>query len=299
MEKGIIVLGMHRSGTSLVADIVHRWGAFAGDEEDLLPADDKNANGYWEYAPLVTFDNELLISVESNWFIPPSDDSAIRGLINKPGYRHKGELLIEAMEDAGLWFWKDPRLSLLLPFWQQIWDDVATIIVVRNPLDIVKSLHQRDIFRVGDQGGLFSEQTLLLLWQHYTTAILRNTAGLPNTIFVRYEALLANPEAECRRLADFLAGACGVRAGADGLARMAGGVDTRLNHHKSPGSFFEDDRPTDEQKRLYRLLLDRVEDRHVPYDEERYTASTAWHQYLESLPSVFKIYYATATSYSV
>ncbi|HUY15430.1 MAG TPA: sulfotransferase family protein, partial [Terriglobia bacterium] len=63
MQKRIIVLGMHRSGTSLVAEAVHKWGAFGNDE--FLPTDYRNPQGYWEYAPLVHFNRRLMVSAGS------------------------------------------------------------------------------------------------------------------------------------------------------------------------------------------------------------------------------------------
>ena len=48
----IIVLGVERSGTSVVAEMVHRWGAYAGTPEMLHEADAHAPRGYWEFLPL-------------------------------------------------------------------------------------------------------------------------------------------------------------------------------------------------------------------------------------------------------
>ena len=48
----IIVLGVERSGTSVVAEMIHRWGAYAGDQEKLHKADVHAPRGYWEYLPV-------------------------------------------------------------------------------------------------------------------------------------------------------------------------------------------------------------------------------------------------------
>src|SRR5687768_2870877 len=50
--RPIIVLGPERTGTSLVAEMVHAWGAYAGEPHDLSPPDHRNQRGYWEYQPL-------------------------------------------------------------------------------------------------------------------------------------------------------------------------------------------------------------------------------------------------------
>lgn len=48
----IIVLGAERSGTSVVAEMVHRWGAYAGPSEKLHKADAHAPREYWEFLPL-------------------------------------------------------------------------------------------------------------------------------------------------------------------------------------------------------------------------------------------------------
>ena len=50
--RPIIVLGTERSGTSAYAEMVHAWGAHAGDPGDLPAADQLNPRGRWEYLPL-------------------------------------------------------------------------------------------------------------------------------------------------------------------------------------------------------------------------------------------------------
>ena len=58
-SQPIIILGAERSGTSLVAEMVHAWGAFAGASEKLHAADAHAPRGYWEYLPLWVFLAEL------------------------------------------------------------------------------------------------------------------------------------------------------------------------------------------------------------------------------------------------
>jgi hypothetical protein len=48
----VIVLGAERSGTSVCAEMVHAWGAYAGEPGELAAADELNAHGRWEFLPL-------------------------------------------------------------------------------------------------------------------------------------------------------------------------------------------------------------------------------------------------------
>lgn len=47
-SQATCILGMHRSGTSALAQVVHLLGADIGKNEDLIPAEPANAAGYWE-----------------------------------------------------------------------------------------------------------------------------------------------------------------------------------------------------------------------------------------------------------
>ena len=71
MPKRIIVLGAMRSGTSLVAELIRLWGAYAGREENIWKSniEDPRGYGYMEYIPLQEFNDELL---DHNDRMPPS-----------------------------------------------------------------------------------------------------------------------------------------------------------------------------------------------------------------------------------
>lgn len=81
MSRGVLVLGMHRSGTSLTASLISAWGAYAG-EHHLIPGDTWNPAGYWEYLPLVRLNMDLLNAVGARTMIPPPTQSRS----NSPGW---------------------------------------------------------------------------------------------------------------------------------------------------------------------------------------------------------------------
>lgn len=218
MTEGIIVLGMHRSGTSLTAELVSRWGAY-GSPRDLIPPGRWNRRGYWEYAPLVRFNDCLLQAVDSKWNVPPPVESAPRlsRLARRGEYRREGLELLRRMRSAGRpWFWKDPRLAILLPFWRELWKQVTYVVVIRDPLHIAASLLERDRLPVSAS---------LLLWQRYMLDILRETHAHRSTLFLDYDTLL-DRAAESERLAKFL----GSRP--DARRPMQPAVDRTLRHHR-------------------------------------------------------------------
>ncbi len=227
MSAGIIVLGMHRSGTSLIAEALHRWGAF-GRPEECLPSDQWNARGYWELSPLVKFNERLLEEAGAAWSFPPSqrDDLRLAQLAQQPAYKEEALRLLASMktDQDGSWFWKDPRLSLLLPFWQEIWGDVRYVICVRDPLEICRSLQKRDDL---------SFPVSILLWQRYMLSILEWTRNAP-TLAIQYSSMLQNPAAECARLSNFLQNSDG-HDSAGATSEMIKAVDRELQHFKSEG----------------------------------------------------------------
>ena len=124
----IIVLGVERSGTSVVAEMVHRWGAYAGPPEKLHKADAHAPRGYWEYLPLWDLLAELGdFDTGATWwdcdFQQKMEEKAA-----DPVYRKKATELMAEMQKVGVWFWKDPALSHFLPFWKQIWDNAIYIL---------------------------------------------------------------------------------------------------------------------------------------------------------------------------
>lgn len=270
MNKGIVVLGMHRSGTSLVAELIHRWGAF-GRASDCLPSDKWNARGYWELAALVDLNTRILGELGASWSFPPGEklDSRLALLAQRPDFSEEALSLLSRMESqaSSVWFWKDPRLSLLLPFWQQIWEDkVRYVICVRNPLEICQSLQERD---------RLTFPVSIALWQRYMVSVLRWTRGLPAYV-VSYNSILQNPARECAGLAEFLGDSVSSR-----LTEMQRSVETELRHFRAerPTSA---DRLTPTQSELYDALESVAAGTMLlsELDLNRYALAGTWHSSL-------------------
>jgi hypothetical protein len=284
LRRPIIILGMHRSGTSLIAEMVQQWGAFGGDE--FLASDSRNPRGYWEYAPLVHFNRRLLVSVGSQSFVPPSDqdERTLRARASEPEWKRKASQLVAAMEkEARLWYWKDPRLAVTLPFWQQFWAEAVYVIAVREPLDTALSLKKRDNLPV--TAGL-------LLWQRYMTSILRHAAAVPQRIFVQYERLLSTPVDECTRLCNFLEehsepdGTSPISQHAQSMLEV---VTPGLRSHASNGKFLSASEATGGQKSLYRYLQSRAQDQDELLDPKAFEIYPGWRDYLQALATLEQV----------
>ncbi len=251
LNNGIVVLGMHRGGTSLVAQLVKLWGAYA-DLSALLQGDQFNPRGYWEPVPLVALNDELLEAVQSRWSVPPDSSAApvLTAMGCQGSFRDRAlELLAPLSEAKQPWFWKDPRLSVLLPFWKQLWGKVRYIVAVRDPGDIADSLTNRD--------GM-SARVSFLLWHKYMSDILAAEDVHATAIFVGYENLLTNPRKESERLCSFLDQEFGINCPAPNhrLKNMTAAVDTKL--WRSHGRAWEyAPYASDIQVRLHEYLVRR------------------------------------------
>ena len=190
---GVFVLGMHRSGTSSVTRLIDLLGVPVGGPQ--LPPQPDNPEGFWEVAPLMQLNDELLALLGGAWDSPPDLSPGWESAPELEGIRLRAAEAFRAAHPGASWVWKDPRACLLLPFWRPVTgsSDVA-VIVLRNPLDVVHSLNRRS--------GMSSAYGLAL-WERYMRALHRDACGLP-ALVVRYDDALDDPAGSAERMRSFL-----------------------------------------------------------------------------------------------
>ena len=280
----IIVLGSFRSGTSLVAQLVERWGAYGGEPEHMRPGDSKNPHGYFENQRMQYFIEVQLIRNVQEHVHSPEYPERVRERASDPEVRGEALELLESMGRRGnAWYWKEPLLSLTLPFWKELWGDPVYVVPVRNPYDTAVSW-QRFVVPDAVQGRVSIIAANLLQWQFYNRSMLIGTADSARKIFVPYEALRRTPLEQCRRLSEFLDRECGT----DGLREdrvewMADAIDPDLHRNRSEPSLDDVWQATPEQRELYDLLLRKVDDPDAPFDEARYRLYAGWSEYLRNI----------------
>ena len=220
----ICVLGMHRSGTSVLAKILNLIGVDLGPAEALTtePIAD-NPKGYWEHHELTAISDAILKRHGGSWDQPPLLPPGWETAAALDDLRHHAQQLIQAQfADVQLWGWKDPRTCLTLPFWQQLLPDMRYIICLRNPVDVARSLEHRD--------NLSAEKSSFL-WLTYVSAALHHSEGKPRLV-IFYEDLMDDGLRELQRLAEFLgkperAEEVGVQAAAQEF------IEPGLQHYRS------------------------------------------------------------------
>src|SRR4249920_2594286 len=114
----IVVLGMHRSGTSAVARGLQVFGVELGDRL-IGPIPGNNDRGFWEDIELNRLDNEILGALGSDWhFLSPLNAAQVETLRKAGFFVRAAELMRAKVGKHPLYGIKDPRLAKLLPFWK-------------------------------------------------------------------------------------------------------------------------------------------------------------------------------------
>ena len=197
MMDGVVVLGMHRSGTSLVSQLAGRLGGVFCRPEDLLHGTEHGQPvSYWESRSLVRFNELLLQAFGGDWARPPA--LAADWAASPPAMRlaPQGTALFQDLHPVSGWVWKDPRLSLTLPFWLTwVLRDARAVLVVRHPAEVAASLARRD--------GIGAEHAAWL-WHRYTASAVLACRDLP-TLVLSYARLMENPLAAGESLSRWIA----------------------------------------------------------------------------------------------
>jgi GT2 family glycosyltransferase len=182
-STAVIVMGMHRSGTSALAGMLHHLGVELGSR--LMPASPANPRGYWEHLDVVVANQALMTALDRGWDdirpLPPGYEESEAG---HEARRRLSAILLRDFAGIALWGVKDPRLCRLAALWGPVFAELAVeprfVLVLRHPLDVAASLAERD--------GLSAERALVL-WLRHVLEAERGTRGHPRTI-VHYEDLV-------------------------------------------------------------------------------------------------------------
>ncbi|WP_095648550.1 glycoside hydrolase family 99-like domain-containing protein [Pseudomonas indica] len=194
-RKVLVVLGMHRSGTSAITRGLEVLGVDLGG--NLMPAaKDNNEKGFFEDLDIHAFNGKLLTSLGSAW----DRLGAIQAKqLLEPRFAHLQDeaeaLLTGKLAATGIFAFKDPQTSLLIPFWHAIFErmelDAHYLICFRNPLSVAASLRKRD--------GMTPAKAQLL-WAKYSLAALRDTNSC-SRLLLDYDALMDAPASQLGRIA--------------------------------------------------------------------------------------------------
>ena len=188
----VCVAGMHGSGGPMVAQLLYRLGLDLGAGPLVGgPADPESR---WGNQSFVRINEGILRALGGDWDVPPPLAPVWERDEGLGVWRREAEALVEGFRGRGPWGWEDPRNSLTLPFWLDVLPEMRVVVCVRNPLEAADALRGR---------GVTSLAFGLNLWRAYNERLLE---ALPEGRYVvtHHDAYLYRPQAEIRRVLDFL-----------------------------------------------------------------------------------------------
>ena len=279
MPERIIVSGIYRSGTSLIAELVRRWGAYAGRKGDLFQDD----YGYMEHLALQKVNDTLL---NNNSRVPTPaveiEEKKQDPILKEQALQTLDEMDKEAaLNGAIAWVWKDPRLPLTLPFWADIWGDVIYVIPVRHPVETILSGAKME--------GLNPDQVPLsagfAYWQFSMLNTLLYTHKSARKFFIAYDQLVQNPQQECERLCCFLDTQCGIshENASERIKLMTEQISASQHHYQHPNSLADTETATREQRALYNFLRVKTIYPDETFNKDDFALYPGWLEYLQTM----------------
>ncbi|GFH56377.1 hypothetical protein CTEN210_12853 [Chaetoceros tenuissimus] len=250
--SGFVVLGMHRSGTSMISGLLVEGFGYKTGGPLLEPASD-NEKGFFELSPAVNQNQVFLydqLQLRDAWNHPNIDSfnheiairSALNGEIDIKNLRNVTEQLNDAKSSP--WLLKDPRLCITFQSWLPFLNSKpAVVFTYRNPLSVAKSLNIRD--RLPLIHGL-------RLWIVYNKAAIQNSAHMCR-VTTSNNAILQDPFNEVLRISNELTSKCNVPPppGQLSVETVDSFIDPTLQHNQAVRKLQEESLPKKQVIEVY------------------------------------------------
>lgn len=197
-RRVVVIVGMHRSGTSLTASILQAIGVDLGGH--LIEADHHNRAGYFEHEGIVRLNRAILEQLDRGWVGPKGTLPLPEGWWLRDELRPIRAQLTEIVrqemaQGESIWGIKDPRISRMIPLWREIFDDLGVtpsyVLSVRHPAAVSASLGTRD--------AISPEKAQLLWLEHNLEAV--GQAGEQLARVVEFDRWFTSGEEQARELA--------------------------------------------------------------------------------------------------
>jgi len=191
----LVIAGMHRSGTSLVASILADAGLHLGDH--LLGPGEGNPAGHYEDLDFLVLHQRILAAngLSTDGF------TTQREIVVPPDMAHEAaRLIIERRSRGSPWGWKEPRTTLFLEHWAEAIPEARFLLLFRRPWEVVDSL-----FRRGDPIFGIHPPLAVGVWRRYNEAIQEFHDRHPGRcLLVELTQVTADPAAFAARIRDDL-----------------------------------------------------------------------------------------------
>jgi hypothetical protein len=218
------------SGISLVARVFRDLGLDLGPEAGLREAED--AEGAGRFARL---NDEILETLGGAWDSPPSAEGDWARRRELEPLMRRAERVSGALALAEPWGWADPRNSLTMPFWRELFPDLQVVVCVRHPAEVAGSL---------EATGTAPFSAGLELWRSYYGAAVE----VDDAVVANHARFREDPRAEVERITS----AVGLRPTRTQIRRATATLTARAGRDPLRG---DTELPPDVRD-LYRTLLE-------------------------------------------
>lgn len=193
--KIVIVLGMHRSGTSMIGGVLTRLGVDMG--EDSPGKQESNPLGHFEDRAFLELNQEILTSAAGSWDNPPDPQNiSVQG--EKYSSRINDLVRSRISEHPGMpWGWKDPRTSLTIGLYSPVLENPYILWCQRDPELVAKSLEKRNQFTRAKSFALTR------VYQDRIKGFLAANQEIP-VLELCYQTVVNDPRIWIDKIVDFL-----------------------------------------------------------------------------------------------
>ena len=195
MSNQLIVAGFHRSGTSLVCQLLHRAGLFLG--YDLLEAAYSNPHGHFEDTEIMNLHEQILADNGHTWMV----SEPFLPVITESHWLEMDQIIQRRNAEHGLWGFKDPRVCPFMMIWKHLLPDAKTLLIYRRFSDTAYSLGRRQSVELfSDPSGparlyrrFWEEPDLALrMWLTHNEALLTFARTYPDETLAVSQDMVQN-----------------------------------------------------------------------------------------------------------
>ncbi len=183
----ILVMGMHRSGTSAMTGVLEKLGVSLGN--DLIDKNWDNPKGFFENKHFVEFNKKFLKHLHT-----PIEAPNFKMEVSDNQLQLLKDIISQQFKYDRCFAIKDPRIPFLFSMYKRALDEldieIRCLIPIRHPLDVAKSLQRRNGF---------STEKSLLMWSEHFFLTQKITREYPR-LFVSFDELMSNPKVICQKI---------------------------------------------------------------------------------------------------
>ena len=249
----IIVLGPHRSGTSLLTRLINMMGAYFGVGAASIGFNQENPKGFWERRDVIDVNEAIMETKGCDW--EQLATWKMEELPTKKNFKeldeidHKIKNVLLELDANRPWVTKDPRLCITFPYWKRHLEVPVIVSMTRDPIEVALSLKSRNGFPLHHG---------LAIWEYYAVGTVNAMrSGIP-VIHVTHKEILTAPYKAVQNILEKLQ-----KAGVDGLRmpkqeEVEAFIEASLYHSKA-GELKKEELLTPFQLELLEMVEGRKE----------------------------------------